>query len=55
MDTRLICVEHDKKDKRVSIVFGIFDNDKSIRFEEAILEEHEFYDLVKNILVKWER
>lgn len=53
MDTRLICVEHDEKLKRVNIVFAVFDGNKLIRFEEAILEDCEFYDLVKKILVKW--
>lgn len=53
MDPNLICVEHDEKLKRVNIVFAVFDKIKPIRFEEAILEDHEFYNLVKKILVKW--
>lgn len=58
-NTKLICVEHDEKLKRVSIVFAKFSENnkfggnKLIHFEEAILEDHEFYNLVEKILVKW--
>jgi len=54
MYRKLITLEHDEKEKRVWIVFCNFeDNNKSTGFEEAILEDNEFYDLVKSVLVKW--
>lgn len=53
MYRKLITLEHDEKEKRVWIIFVTFDdNDKPINYEEAILEDNEFYDLVKGILVK---
>jgi len=53
MDKKLVIFEHNKTSQTVYIVFAEFKDGKIIGQEEAIFEDKEIYEIVKEKLVKF--